>query len=40
MDSAQLQVQLTMHRQMLGSLPALHGANVPMQVSGNLLPPA
>jgi len=33
MDSAQLEVQLTMHRKVFGSLPALHSANVPMQVA-------
>jgi hypothetical protein len=40
MDSAQLQVQLTMHRKVFRALPSLHGANVAMQVSGNLLPPS
>jgi len=40
MDGAQLEVQLTMHRKVFGSLPSLHGADVPMQIGGNLLPPA
>jgi hypothetical protein len=39
-DSAQLEVQLTMHRKVFGALPSLHGANVAVQVGGNLLPPA
>ena len=39
-DRAQFEVQLTMNRQVFGPLPALHGANVPMQVGRNLLPPA
>jgi hypothetical protein len=30
-DSAQLEVQLSMHRKPFGSLPSLHGANVPMR---------
>ena len=39
-DSAQLEVQLTMHRKVFGALPSLHGANIPVQVGSNLLPPA
>jgi hypothetical protein len=39
-DCPPLEVQLTMYRKPLDSLPALYGANVPVQVGRNLLPAA
>jgi hypothetical protein len=32
-------MRLPMYREFFGSLPSLHGANVPAQVGSDLLPP-